>query len=131
MVFRTILPVLRLSRLASRTSSPLLSRTLAYTPYSYTRPQKSEAKASTIAQPTVEDIPDIPKVHSEPIPEPKTSPFHEGGGDGVPHDWSKSYHGLSSEAFTKEVANILMAPIDPEDVEMKPGTTSPLSRIRK
>lgn len=37
-------------------------------------------------------------------------------------DWSKSYHGLSSQAFSKEIAEVLLAPIDPLDVEMKPGT---------
>ena len=36
-------------------------------------------------------------------------------------DWSKSYHGLSSQPFPKEIADILLAPLDPLDVEMKPG----------
>lgn len=36
-------------------------------------------------------------------------------------DWSKSYHGLSSQPFPKEVAEVLLGPINPEDVEMKPG----------
>lgn len=37
-------------------------------------------------------------------------------------DWSKSYLGLSAQPFPKEVADVLMAPIDPEDIELKPGT---------
>lgn len=36
-------------------------------------------------------------------------------------DWSKSYFGLSTQAFSKDIADILLAPIDPMDVEMKPG----------
>jgi hypothetical protein len=36
-------------------------------------------------------------------------------------DWSKSYHGLSVQAFAKEIADVLMAPLDPMDVEIKPG----------
>lgn len=36
-------------------------------------------------------------------------------------DWSKSYHGLSAEPFPKEAAAVLQAPIDPMDIEMKPG----------
>ena len=36
-------------------------------------------------------------------------------------DWSKSYYGLSTQAFSKEIADILLAPIDSDDVEMKPG----------
>jgi hypothetical protein len=36
-------------------------------------------------------------------------------------DWSRSYHGLSTQPFSIEVADILQAPIDPLDIEMKPG----------
>lgn len=36
-------------------------------------------------------------------------------------DWSKSYLGLATQAFNKEISAILMAPIDPMDIEMKPG----------
>ncbi|RMZ81347.1 hypothetical protein DV738_g2247, partial [Chaetothyriales sp. CBS 135597] len=35
-------------------------------------------------------------------------------------DWSKSFHGLSAQPFSKEIADILLAPVDPEDVEIKP-----------
>lgn len=35
-------------------------------------------------------------------------------------DWSKSFHGLSSEAFPPEASKILLAPIDPEIIETKP-----------
>lgn len=35
-------------------------------------------------------------------------------------DWSKSYHGLSQEAFSAKAAEILLAPLDPEIVEIKP-----------
>lgn len=41
--------------------------------------------------------------------------------DNVNTDWSTSFSGLSTQAFPKEVAEILLAPIDPLDVEMKPG----------
>ena len=42
------------------------------------------------------------------------------GSDGT-RDWSKSYFGLSAQPFSKEIAEVLMAPLDPMDVEMKPG----------
>jgi len=42
------------------------------------------------------------------------------GRDGTT-DWSRSYSGLSVQPFSKEVADILQAPIDPLNVEMKPG----------
>lgn len=54
------------------------------------------------------------------------SPFAElseqtNGFDNTATDWSKSYHGLSQQPFPKEVADVLLAPIDENDVEIKPG----------
>lgn len=43
------------------------------------------------------------------------------GGDSAANDWSKSYYGLSVAAFPREIADILLAPIDEMDIEMKPG----------
>ena len=42
-------------------------------------------------------------------------------GDGSSTDWSKSYYGLSSQPFAKDIAEILEKPLDPADIEMKPG----------
>lgn len=39
------------------------------------------------------------------------------------HDWSKSFHGLSTQPFSSEVAEILMQSISPDDIEIKPGET--------
>jgi Mitochondrial genome maintenance MGM101 len=36
-------------------------------------------------------------------------------------DWSRSFHGLSTQPFSEEATKILTAPIDPNDVEIKPG----------
>jgi hypothetical protein len=36
-------------------------------------------------------------------------------------DWSRSYHGLSTQPFLPEVAEVLQAAIDPLDIEVKPG----------
>ena len=55
---------------------------------------------------------------SSPLPELAVG---NGNGEGH-HDWSKSYFGLSTQAFSKEVADILTAPLDPLDIEIKPGT---------
>jgi len=38
------------------------------------------------------------------------------------YDWSKSYFGLSTQAFPKDIADVLLAPIDSMDIEIKPGT---------
>lgn len=42
-------------------------------------------------------------------------------GMGGLYDWSRSFHGLSAEPFSKEVADMLLAPIEPQDIEVKPG----------
>lgn len=39
-------------------------------------------------------------------------------------DWSRSYYGLSVEPFSKDVAEVLLAPLEPMDVEVKPGSSS-------
>lgn len=36
-------------------------------------------------------------------------------------DWSASFHGLGAEPFPKEIADVLLAPLDPESIEIKPG----------
>ncbi|KIO31079.1 hypothetical protein M407DRAFT_68558 [Tulasnella calospora MUT 4182] len=46
------------------------------------------------------------------------------------NDWSKSFHGLSTEPFSSEIAKILQAPIDPLDIEMKPDGLIYLPEIK-
>jgi hypothetical protein len=48
-------------------------------------------------------------------------PLFDAPPTGSPTDWSRSYHGLSTQPFSVEVAEILQAPINPLDIEMKPG----------
>lgn len=45
-------------------------------------------------------------------------------------DWTKSFRGLSTEPFSKEAADILQAPIDPEDIEIKPDGIVYLPEIK-
>ncbi|EJD53668.1 mitochondrial genome maintenance MGM101 [Auricularia subglabra TFB-10046 SS5] len=52
------------------------------------------------------------------------------GGDGSASDWSKSFSGLGAQAFPKEVADVLQAPLDPADVEMKPDGMIYLPEIK-
>jgi hypothetical protein len=46
--------------------------------------------------------------------------------DKLEPDWSRSFFGLSAQAFSKEVTDILLAPIAIEDIECKPGKSSNL-----
>jgi hypothetical protein len=70
------------------------------------------ASASESANPTTSALPDAPP-SAAPIP-----------GPGDPMDWSTSFHGLSSTPFPKEVAEVLMAEVNPDDVEIKPGMST-------
>lgn len=36
-------------------------------------------------------------------------------------DWSRSFHGLSTQPFPREIADVLQEPISAEDVEITPG----------
>ncbi|RAL11718.1 putative mitochondrial genome maintenance protein Mgm101 [Aspergillus homomorphus CBS 101889] len=45
-------------------------------------------------------------------------------------DWTRSFHGLSAEPFPKEAADILLAPTDPEEVEIKPDGILYLPEIK-
>jgi len=102
----------------------------------WTPTKVQKASASTAPEPeTVES----PPTTSEEVKIPPTSSDGDGNMNGNGNgfegelrlegqpegtDWSKSYHGLSSQAFSKEIAEVLLAPIDPLDVEMKPGAYS-------
>ena len=60
----------------------------------------------------------IPSSGASTIP-----PLFDAPPTGGTTDWSRSYHGLSIQPFPAEVADILLASIDPLDIEMKPGTS--------
>ena len=45
-------------------------------------------------------------------------------------DWTRSFHGLSSEAFSSEARDILLAPVDPDDIEVKPDGIVYLPEIK-
>lgn len=46
------------------------------------------------------------------------------------HDWTRSYHGLGSVSFSPEQAEMLLAPIDGQDVEVKPDGILYLPEIK-
>lgn len=74
-----------------------------------------------------DDVPLPPAPSSNKTASPAPNPYPETILD-VPltgTDWSRSYTGLSTEPFPKELADILMGPVDPMDVEIKPGSYKP------
>jgi hypothetical protein len=72
-----------------------------------------EQHASTSQDSLLEPLPSAAAA-AEPVPAANDNGTTE-------LDWSTSFHGLSVQPFPSEAANILMQPIDPNDVEIKPG----------
>jgi len=126
---RTALSLTRQSRL-----SPSLSRTMVYVaPDSASKPEPK--KSATAADMTAEDLDQLPSRRNatttnngngngngnNAITTNNGHSWVEGSGDGSPTDWSRSFHGLSSQPFDKEISDILLTPVDPIDIEVKPG----------
>ena len=40
-------------------------------------------------------------------------------GESGGQDWTRSFHGLSNEAFSPEAVKALLAPVNPDDIEIK------------
>lgn len=107
--------VQRLLRTTSRAVLPSFgtSRTLDYRHLAIVR---YNSTATTPKPAPVDSIPKNPQnepISAPPLPDVK-------GHDGTT-DWSRSYAGLSVQPFSNEVAEILQAPIEPLNVEIKPG----------
>lgn len=112
--------------------TPMFSRRLLSASRRYAalaRPNVTRARlATTAATPASSSTPTAAKPASEfkvtsEIPPPSSEAFAETPNDGQT-DWSKSYSGLSQEAFAKEIAQVLLSPLDPLDIEMKPGAVA-------
>ncbi len=95
------------------------------------------------AQPSTSPAsPSSPSPPTPPPPPPKTAqpsksttvtandPIKLQEDDPTHVDWTKSFHGLSVQPFSKEAADVLLAPINPEDVEIKPDGIIYLPEIK-
>ncbi|KAF2761415.1 Mgm101p-domain-containing protein [Pseudovirgaria hyperparasitica] len=59
-------------------------------------------------------------VDSPPPPDPSAQAI----------DWSRTYHGLGDSAFPPQAAEVLLAPLNPDDVEIKPDGIIYLPEIK-
>jgi len=137
--FRTALSLTRQSRL-----SPVLSRTMvSVTPDP--APKTEPKKSATAADLTAEDLGQRISNKSSgtatntnngngngnrTATDKNGHSWAEGSGDGSPLDWSRSFHGLSSQPFDKDITDILLTPIDPVDIEIKPDGLIYLPEIK-
>ncbi|CEL59267.1 Mitochondrial genome maintenance protein mgm101 OS=Schizosaccharomyces pombe (strain 972 / ATCC 24843) GN=mgm101 PE=3 SV=2 [Rhizoctonia solani AG-1 IB] len=104
-------------------SKPVVSRTPARAATSKAgqgNPDIVEAYPTTANEVTIERSPEGEETSG--LPEVSSDPNQT--------DWYTSYQGLSSQPFPKEAAEILMAPIDPLDVEVKPDGLLYLPEIK-
>ncbi|THU89864.1 mitochondrial genome maintenance MGM101 [Dendrothele bispora CBS 962.96] len=116
-------PISKAARLTALSSSWAASKAKLYS----TEAPTSAKSTSTPASQTSAEF----KVTSEVPPPNSNDVFGNGNGNlEAGTDWSKSYSGLSQEAFPKEISDILMAPIDPMDIEMKPDGLIYLPEIK-
>lgn len=129
---------------ASRVSSRGLIRSIATTP----RYQQSSTTSTTPSQ-TGAGSPNTPaskstdrasQIVSPPPSHPTTANISKTGLSDKPLeletspeekiDWTRSFHGLSAEPFAKEAADVLLAPTDPNEVEIKPDGILYLPEIK-
>jgi hypothetical protein len=95
------------------------------------RPVSVSKQSASTGDPDI--IETLPNASAEMKPLPLVPPvlFEEAiPTDRPTTDWSKSYHGLSTQAFSKDVAEVLLAPIEPIDIEMKPDGLIYLPEIK-
>ncbi|PIL37410.1 hypothetical protein GSI_01104 [Ganoderma sinense ZZ0214-1] len=95
-------------------------------PEAYSAPPESVPSSSTL-----QDV-SSPPTNASFVPAEFTESVTIGGSPADPNapDWSKSYFGLSTQPFPREVAETLLAPVDPMDVEMKPDGLIYLPEIK-
>ncbi|KAF3068358.1 hypothetical protein GL218_08404 [Daldinia childiae] len=69
----------------------------------------------------------VPAVSGVPLPDASGG---EEPNTGDPIDWTQSYHGLGTSAFSPETATVLQARLNPEDIEVKPDGIIYLPEIK-
>lgn len=103
----------------SRTSSALPLSRFFTTPAASVSGPASNSKPASTSGPASNAKPE--KIQNTGLNDSPELSLNEDAGGENKVDWSKSFHGLSAEPFKKEAADVLLAPLDPEEVEVKPG----------
>lgn len=112
-------PAIPTDQAAKLGASPTPTRS----PSSAPRQPPVPTKRQSIANPPQDPILDISQ--SGLSDAPSTRPQQE-----EQVDWTTSFSGLSSQAFSKEAADILLAPLDVDDIEIKPDGILYLPEIK-
>lgn len=111
------------SRALRQSSYPSVSRGI----YTASRSFKAEP---AVAKPPPPTTTKPSTTSSSPAPAPADQPIKLQEEDSTHVDWATSFHGLSVEPFSKEAADVLLAPLDEGDVEVKPDGIIYLPEIK-
>ncbi|KAJ5556312.1 Mitochondrial genome maintenance [Penicillium frequentans] len=131
---------------APRTRATYLTLSKRAISTSYTHANSSSTPSPApkpAAQPTRTSTPYTPSAQSKPTSTPNrqtTDNISKSGLSDKPLDvisaaeekidWTRSFHGLSAEPFPEKAAKILLAEIDPKEVEIKPDGIVYLPEIK-
>ncbi|KAJ9142351.1 hypothetical protein NKR23_g7253 [Pleurostoma richardsiae] len=108
---------------SKQTSTPKSKAAAAPAPLSFPDPQPAATPVATPAE--------VTSPAYSPVPEPAPAPAPGSNGNGEEAiDWSSSFYGLGTTPFPPEVAAVLMGPLNPEDVEIKPDGIIYLPEIK-
>ncbi|KAK1493278.1 hypothetical protein CTAM01_09422 [Colletotrichum tamarilloi] len=91
-------------------------------------PKPTPAPATTTFPTAPAYVPPTPQSQTAPEPQQQTPQTQQQ--QQQPIDWSTSYHGLGTARFPKEVVDILLQPVNPSDVEVKPDGIIYLPEIK-
>ncbi|RLV92108.1 Mitochondrial genome maintenance protein [Spathaspora sp. JA1] len=126
---------IRYSRASKTPSKPSSGGTSSPKPStSNTAAQPQAQESSSTNEPTnskSNDTSEVFKLHDAPldvITPAAAAPSTSATSHHV--DWSDSFHGLGSQAFSREIIDILLAPLDPQDIEIKPDGLLYLPEIK-
>jgi Mitochondrial genome maintenance MGM101 len=124
---RSQLPSIRLKPFSTslcRSATPATTPTYARKPTPTSAPTASSSPPAT-KPPSIDDQSPISDLTTGLADEPLI--LDEGARQ---VDWTRSFHGLSAQPFSKEAADVLLAPISLDDVECKPDGILYLPEIK-
>ncbi|KAJ5445309.1 hypothetical protein N7491_001391 [Penicillium cf. griseofulvum] len=106
-------------------SNPITKRAISYTTKNQTNQSTTKPPpASPTTKPTPLSFNPYPNRRLSDKPLELDSPAEER------IDWTRSFHGLSAAPFPKEAADILLAEVEPDEVEIKPDGILYLPEIK-
>lgn len=157
-LLRLTRPATQIARITSTTRTKAAAAATATAPKPAPKPPVSRAATPIVKKPYTKPAPKPPSPPPPPPPATPeadaaigpslssstplpTAPFdngtsngnasgsEDGNGNGVV-DWTRSYYGLGTARFPKEVVDILLQPVNPADVEVKPDGIIYLPEIK-